>query len=691
MENLEVFNLSSIVLPPSHLYILGLGLKYLPLHPYSTPDLHTSLDTSLTALHRRITLNLYFARYEGEDDPSPYSRLLPRPPSTWLPDKRSKWTDPLEQYIAQARLQGHQAIEASKPRWSADAAFILSTIKTIRDDTRIIIKPADKNLGLVVLTRAQYEDVCNAHLQDTSQYQDVTGVLSYPVLSFAKLRKILSNHNLLFSKSNQGTLSPTARSLLQLEGTSPRISPFYCLPKMHKKVGANGLPPGRPIISAPSSATYHTSIFLHRVLHPLISSRPTVCKGSHEVLQRIKNWVNVNPSTAVIYTADVAALYPSIPIDFGVQKVGEFLGEFIPHDFPYSIDFLLHLLRWTLTNNYCTFNDRVYLQLQGTAMGTPVAVSYANIVLYMMERSLRAHAQLYFRFIDDLFIVFRTAEHALEFHSSFNGIHPAIQLDPPTIGQTGIFMDLQLTLRVNPSSQQYGHLSSCLYQKPANIFSYIPACSHHAPHVLRNFIREELKRYSRSCTEDRDYIRFKDLFRERLLKRGYSGSQIALAMRESDLGIWRGRLTHPTPPLFSTPNPTPNPIPNPNPRPNPTPHPYYHPYPNPKPYITLALPPLTPPVNWKQVLDFPEQLTRNPTWRLVYGHSGNSGTSQAPLVAPPTSQGTLIVGRANPKNISHLLLSSLYRKTPDTRKRAHSGSDPSGNETAEHRSKMPKL
>ena len=42
------------------------------------------------------------------------------------------------------------------------------------------------------------------------------------------------------------------------------------------------------------------------------------------------------------------------------------------------------LLEWALTNNYCTFDNNIYLQLQQTAMGTPVTVNFSNIFLVQL-------------------------------------------------------------------------------------------------------------------------------------------------------------------------------------------------------------------------------------------------------------------------------------------------------------------
>ena len=50
-----------------------------------------------------------------------------------------------------------------------------------------------------------------------------------------------------------------------------------------------------------------------------------------------------------------------------------------------DIDFHIELLHWVLVNNFFKFNNDIYLQKYGTAMGTPAAVEYANTVLYFIE------------------------------------------------------------------------------------------------------------------------------------------------------------------------------------------------------------------------------------------------------------------------------------------------------------------
>ena len=63
-----------------------------------------------------------------------------------------------------------------------------------------------------------------------------------------------------------------------------------------------------------------------------------------------------------------------------------------------------------------------------------------------------------------------------------------------------------------------------LYQKPHNIYQYIPTLSQHKPAIFKNFILQELKRYQISCTNNVDFLNIVKQFKERLMKRGYNES-----------------------------------------------------------------------------------------------------------------------------------------------------------------------
>lgn len=77
---------------------------------------------------------------------------------------------------------------------------------------------------------------------------------------------------------------------------------------------------------------------------------------------------------------------------------------------------ILQLLEICLTNNDFQFDNKAYLQMEGTAMGQRYALSYANIYMSEWERVALAKCPLqpvfYLRFLDDIIGVWVHGEEA---------------------------------------------------------------------------------------------------------------------------------------------------------------------------------------------------------------------------------------------------------------------------------------
>ena len=89
------------------------------------------------------------------------------------------------------------------------------------------------------------------------------------------------------------------------------------------------------------------------------------------------------------------------------------------------------LLDIVIKQNYFQFADKMYHQVQGTAMGTKMAPSYANIFMAELEEQLLANypiePALWKRFIDDILCIWPgpTSEFK-EFLKYLNEAHPTI-------------------------------------------------------------------------------------------------------------------------------------------------------------------------------------------------------------------------------------------------------------------------
>ena len=95
-------------------------------------------------------------------------------------------------------------------------------------------------------------------------------------------------------------------------------------------------------------------------------------------------------------------------------------------------EFIGSIARLVLTSNYFTFNGKIYLQKQGTAMGTRMAPNYAIIFMHSIEERILKGAeyqpQKWLRFIDDVFIIWSHGQEKLEeFLAYINELHETIK------------------------------------------------------------------------------------------------------------------------------------------------------------------------------------------------------------------------------------------------------------------------
>ena len=160
--------------------------------------------------------------------------------------------------------------------------------------------------------------------------------------------------------------------------------------------------------------TYNISTYLDILLQPLIYKIPTYIKDSNSVIKLLED--QTLPPDFVFLAADVESLYPSIDIEEGLQALEM---QMLQAHWSYGkIELTLQLTRWVLRNNVVEFNGKQYLQIRGTAMGTPCAVVFACLFMAHLEIQITKDLAyegyptpiLNLQFIDDYLIACRTEQ-----------------------------------------------------------------------------------------------------------------------------------------------------------------------------------------------------------------------------------------------------------------------------------------
>ena len=96
--------------------------------------------------------------------------------------------------------------------------------------------------------------------------------------------------------------------------------------------------------------------------------------------------------------------------------------------------FICNLAHEVLSKNYFTFNKQLYIQKQGTAIGTRMAPNYAIIFMHYLESNLLSSTprkpKAWLRFIDDIFMIWPHGIDTLkQFMNMINSYHPTIKFN----------------------------------------------------------------------------------------------------------------------------------------------------------------------------------------------------------------------------------------------------------------------
>jgi hypothetical protein len=235
--------------------------------------------------------------------------------------------------------------------------------------------------------------------------------------------------------------------------------------------------------------------------------------------------------------ADAVSMYTNIDTPHAIQTLRAWLAlhkDQLPRDFP--TDLVIAATELVMTSNVFQFDDTFWLQTTGTAMGTPVACTFATIYYaYHEETSYlkqfhRAYSTtpsmapllLYARLIDDTFQLWDTAllpptiplynlTKQIETKMAF-GILPW-EVNEPT--RETSFLDLYITI------QPDGKFTTRTFIKPMNLHLYIPPESAHSQGVLKSLIFGNVFRYWLQNSDPADFVSTTRDFYKHLLNRGY--------------------------------------------------------------------------------------------------------------------------------------------------------------------------
>ena len=127
---------------------------------------------------------------------------------------------------------------------------------------------------------------------------------------------------------------------------------------------------------------------------------------------------------------DVSSLFTNIPLDETITICADTLYN-IPDSQPcIPKEVFVELLHSATSTVEFSFDNTIYRQIDGVAMGSPLGPALANIFVGYYEEKLFSEISkpaVYFRYVDDTFVIFQNEKESEEFLIRLNGLHSSLQ------------------------------------------------------------------------------------------------------------------------------------------------------------------------------------------------------------------------------------------------------------------------
>ena len=205
-------------------------------------------------------------------------------------------------------------------------------------------------------------------------------------------------------------------------------------------------------MSAIGTYKYSLAKFLVPILQPLTSNQYTV-NSSFSFVKEITS--TSFPHSTVMISFDVSSLFTNISLDETVNIILDSLFSEIntitSNGCSFTRAHFKKLLEIAVKDN-CIFNNQLYEQIDGVAMGSPLGPAFANIFMCALEKKFLSNCPsdfkplLYRRYVDDTFCIFENNSQAQCFLQYVNCQHPNISFTHESEDSNSLpFLDVMVT------------------------------------------------------------------------------------------------------------------------------------------------------------------------------------------------------------------------------------------------------
>ena len=367
-------------------------------------------------------------------------------------------------------------------------------MRSLADDRDLVTKKADKGSCVVVWDQNDYLMEAEKQMSHKNIYKEVK-------FNEKLIWNLTETSNKIFRNlTNEGFITDKKLKYFSFHHKwACNLGKLYLLPKTHERLFNV---PGRPVISNCGTPTEKASEFLDSHLKTIMQKSWSYIKDSADFINKIGQIGDI-PENAILVTADVVGLYPSIPHKTGLKALKNALDKRKQKHIPTGK--LINMAEFVLKNNFFEFNGSVKQQVSGTAIGTKCAPTYACIYMDEVETEFLKTQErtplVWFRCIDDIFFIWTHGKEYLEtFLQELNDFNADLKLTYESNEKKSPFLGLKVKFN-------QGKISTDLYIKSTDRHQYPHFTSSHPNHTKRSIVYSQGLRVKRICSEKEEFKR----------------------------------------------------------------------------------------------------------------------------------------------------------------------------------------
>ena len=353
-------------------------------------------------------------------------------------------------------------------------------IRELRDDKSIRIVPADKGKATVVIDKQKFNDMVETMLADNSTYRQIKK---------DPTKKLEREHRERIKQlRDKGEIDYALYQRLNV--SNPRPPYAKATVKVHKdpvKI--------RLLVCSRDMLYYGTAQYITKLITPLASNSNSFVRDSTDFCEKIK--AVQNPGKLISY--DVVDLFTNVPLDLALDIIRDRISEHHQNmDTKLSEDSIMDLLLACTKATYFTWGDRIYEQIHGLPMGSPLSPIITELFMMEMEEKALVTAPCkplcWLRKVDDIFTILRPEDDENLLLDHLNQQHARLQFTMEKEHNNSLpFLDVYIT-------READQLHTSVYRKPSHTDQYINWKSCHPRTTKEGIIATLTKRAKNVCS-----------------------------------------------------------------------------------------------------------------------------------------------------------------------------------------------